>query len=56
MRSTLSGFGQGLVKLGRERGDVVLLHADMAGARSSTLSPRCFPRGRSTAGAQNRTW
>jgi len=32
MRSTLSGFGEGLLITGRERNDVVLLHADMVDA------------------------
>jgi len=43
MRSTLSGFGQGLVKLGRERGDVVLLHADMAGSEIVDPFASLFP-------------
>ncbi|MDO9509160.1 MAG: transketolase C-terminal domain-containing protein [Thermovirgaceae bacterium] len=37
MRSTLDGFGEGLLELGRQRGDVVVLHADSG--ESARISP-----------------
>jgi len=51
MRSTLSGFGQGLMKLGRGRGDVVLLHADMAGSEIVTPFASLFPERTVNCGA-----
>lgn len=56
MRSTLSGFGEGLLGTGRKRNDVVLLHADMVDAEVITPFPLSSRRGPSTAGSLNRTW
>ena len=43
MKSTLSGLGKGLLELGHERGDVVLLHADRAGSEAVNPFASRFP-------------
>ena len=43
MKSTLSGLGKGVLELGHERGDVVLLHADGAGSEAVDPFASRFP-------------